>query len=183
MNKIVVFHHHREAGDMLMDGLSEFNPVRIAGGQTPTARQAAIDAFQNDSTVQVVVASIQAASTAITLTAASDAVFLSADWNPATNAQAMQRIHRIGQDRSVLIRFFALAGSVDELVQKTLLRKTASLSELFHQTTYKETTHGYRQGLSNALRSGGRAGFTANPPALAPNAGAAELGTQSLRAG
>jgi len=183
MNKIVIFHHHREAGDMLMEGLEEFNPVRITGGQTPTSRQAAIDAFQTDPNTRVVVASIQAASTAITLTAASDAVFLSADWNPANNAQAMQRIHRIGQNKSVLIRFFALAGSVDELVQKTLLQKTEAISELFHQTVYKETEHGYRPGLERALRESRRVGFTTNPPAIAPHTRTSELGAQSLRAG
>ena len=52
------------------------------------------------------------------------------DWSPAANAQALMRVHRIGQKRSVNARFISLANSVDVVVAETVARKTASLIKL-----------------------------------------------------
>ena len=46
--KIVVFVHHIAVHDILMDGLSEFNPLQIIDGQKDLQRQDVIDKFQND---------------------------------------------------------------------------------------------------------------------------------------
>lgn len=135
-HKIVVFVTHRATGDRMMELLAAFNPVRIVGGQSPESRKNAIDAFQTDPGIRVCVASIQAASVGITLTAACDCVFLSSHWTPELNMQAVQRLHRIGQTSSVHARFFTLANSVDELVMDALVNKTRVISELFDQSNY-----------------------------------------------
>jgi 8-oxo-dGTP pyrophosphatase MutT (NUDIX family) len=51
------------------------------------------------------------------------------DWVPAVNAQASKRCHRIGQSKPVIVRSFALANSVDEIVARTLGRKAQMISE------------------------------------------------------
>jgi SWI/SNF-related matrix-associated actin-dependent regulator of chromatin subfamily A-like protein 1 len=57
--------------------------------------------------------------------------FIEADWVPANNAQASMRCHRIGQTSPVRVRFFTCADSVDEQIQKALLRKTRELTKIF----------------------------------------------------
>jgi SWI/SNF-related matrix-associated actin-dependent regulator 1 of chromatin subfamily A len=131
LKKVVVFAVHQETIDRLAEGLDEFGAVKLYGATPAATRQKAIDDFQNDPEIRVFVGQIQAAGTAITLTAASDVVFVEASWVPSDNSQAAARAHRIGTKSAVLVRFLALAGSVDELVQATLARKTAAISEVF----------------------------------------------------
>lgn len=134
--KIVIFAHHREAVDVLLKQLRHISgkDVRIpmiTGGTTPAHRAQAIERFQNDPKHRVFIGQIQAAGEGITLTAASDLIFLEQSWVPSENAQAAMRIHRIGQKRGCMARYATLAGSVDEAVQRVLARKTEMLSGLF----------------------------------------------------
>ena len=131
LKKIVLFAHHKDVITGLLDGLKDYNPVALFGGVSPSARQTAIDSFQNNPEIRIFIGQLAAAGTAITLTAASDVLFIESSWVPAENAQAAMRVHRIGQKDSVLIRFATLAGSLDEWITETVRRKTAVLSELF----------------------------------------------------
>jgi SNF2 family DNA or RNA helicase len=127
--KVVVFAYHRAALEALREGLAEFNPAYIVGGMKASERQEEIDRFQNDKDCRVFIGQITACSTAITLTAANQVVFAEMDWVPAVNAQASKRSHRIGQSKPVIVRSFALANSVDEIVARTLGRKARMISE------------------------------------------------------
>jgi len=128
-DKVVVFAYHRAALEALREGLAEFNPAYIVGGMKASERQEEIDRFQNDKDCRVFIGQITACSTAITLTAANQVVFAEMDWVPAVNAQASKRCHRIGQSKPVIVRSFALANSVDEIVARTLGRKARMISE------------------------------------------------------
>lgn len=128
-DKVVVFAYHRAALEALREGLAEFNPAYIVGGMKASERQEEIDRFQDDKECRVFIGQITACSTAITLTAANQVVFAEMDWVPAVNAQASKRSHRIGQSKPVIVRSFALANSVDEIVARTLGRKARMISE------------------------------------------------------
>ena len=52
------------------------------------------------------------------------------DWSPAGNAQALMRVHRIGQERQVHARFVVLANSIDEYVSEVVARKTRDIIKL-----------------------------------------------------
>lgn len=128
--KLIVFGHHTEPLEYLRTKLPGFAPA-IFGSTNRAHRERAIDRFQNDSESRVFLGQIQAAGTGITLTAASDMLFVEQSWVPADNAQAAMRIHRIGQKRGCTVRYATLAGSIDEAVQMTLAKKSRALSELF----------------------------------------------------
>ena len=130
--KIVIFAQHREAIAVLEQVLSAYRPSVVTGAVSSGERQIAVERFQDQvSGPRVFLGNIQAAGVGITLTAASDLVFLEQSWTPADNAQAAMRIHRIGQKRGCLVRVATLAGSIDEAVQRTLARKTEDLVALF----------------------------------------------------
>lgn len=105
--------------------------VVLTGDNSPAERQQAVDAFQNDPAVRVFIGQIQAAGTGLTLTAASDALFVESSWTPSDNQQAAMRIHRIGQRNACLVRFAMLAGSIDENIQRAVLRKTSDIQKLW----------------------------------------------------
>ena len=96
---------------------------RIDGEVPMDQRGAVVEGFQNDPAVKVFVAQIQTAGLGITLHAASAAVFYSLDFNYANYAQALARIHRIGQDRPVTYIHLLAGQTVDERVLDALERK------------------------------------------------------------
>lgn len=130
LEKVVVFAHHRDVIDAIARGLQDYGVVVLSGETSARERQWTIDTFNEDPKVRVFVGQLQSASTAISLTAASDIVFAEADWTPATNAQAIARCHRHGQTKPVVARFITLADSIDELVMRAVVRKTATITEM-----------------------------------------------------
>lgn len=130
-DKIVVFAHHRDVLDHIAQSFAPGVLVSLSGDTPPAARQAAIDAFQNNPGVKIFLGQIQAAGTGITLTAASEVLFAESSWVPSENTQAAARIHRIGQKNACLVRFATLAGSLDERIQMVAARKAREVAELF----------------------------------------------------
>ena len=129
--KVVVFAHHRDVIETLYINLQRFGIVRITGGTLARARQLAVDRFQSDPKVRVIVCQIVAGGTGTTLTASAEVVFVELSYVPGENAQAADRIHRIGQTADhVRVRFIALAGTADELIVSTLRRKTRMIREV-----------------------------------------------------
>lgn len=129
--KLVLFCVHRDVIALLRDALVDYNPVTIFGGTPPAKRDRHIARFQGNHKCRVFIGQVDACGVAINLTASSDVIFVEASWTPASNAQAAMRVHRIGQTKPVLVRFFSLVDSYDERVQELLRRKTADLARLF----------------------------------------------------
>lgn len=96
---------------------------RIDGEVPMDQRGAIVETFQQDPGVKVFVAQIQTAGLGITLHAASAAVFYSLDFNYANYAQAMARIHRIGQAQPVTYIHLLAEHTVDDQVLDALERK------------------------------------------------------------
>ena len=73
----------------------------IRGNQTARTRQANIDAFVNDEDSRVIVCSLTAAGVGINLQVSSNVVLAELSWTAAEQTQAIDRVHRIGQDQPV----------------------------------------------------------------------------------
>ena len=103
VGKVVFFAKHIDVMDnaeqVFKDRSIPFISVR--GDQSRTARQAAVDAFMNDSEVMVAVCSLTAAGVGLNLQAASNVVLAELSWTDAEQQQAIDRVHRIGQDAPV----------------------------------------------------------------------------------
>jgi SWI/SNF-related matrix-associated actin-dependent regulator 1 of chromatin subfamily A len=130
MEKVVVFAHHLDVLHRLRARLQAFEPVMFTGSVSADNRQRNVQRFQTDPDCRVALCQIQAGGVGITLTAASEVVFVEQSWTPADNAQAADRCHRIGQSQPVRVRFLSLAGTVDELVAETLARKSRMIAEI-----------------------------------------------------
>ncbi|MDE2426690.1 MAG: DEAD/DEAH box helicase [Elusimicrobia bacterium] len=132
LDKVVVFCVHRRPVEILSEVLHRHGIgfVKIDGSVGDTARQQAVEAFQTSPKVKVFIGNIVAAGTGLTLTAASQLVMLESDWVPANNAQALKRVHRIGQTQHTHVRFISLAKSIDEDVSKSVARKTRAITEV-----------------------------------------------------
>jgi SWI/SNF-related matrix-associated actin-dependent regulator of chromatin subfamily A-like protein 1 len=131
IDKIVIFAVHKSVIENVRQRLRKFNPVTLYGNTPPLKRQKNVDDFMTNPKCRVFIGNIVAAGVGITLTSSHEVAFIEADWVPANNAQASMRCHRIGQTSPVRVRFFTCADSVDEQIQKALLRKTRELTKIF----------------------------------------------------
>ena len=140
--KIVIFAVHRDVIMTIRNRMQAFKAVTLFGGIEANKRERFIRDFQTKPNHRVIVANIQAAGTAITLTAANQVAFAECSWVPAENAQAAMRVHRIGQTKPVTVRFFGLANSSDERVARVLRRKTRDLIAIFDAPEMAEESTG-----------------------------------------
>ncbi len=127
---LIVWAHHHEVTARLMAGLSAFAPRLIDGTTSQGRRDQFADEFQSGR-VAVLVGSIQAAGVGITLTRASEALFVEMDWTPAMVLQSEDRIHRIGQDaQQVCYTNLIAANTLDERIHDVLFAKGGVLTAL-----------------------------------------------------
>lgn len=96
---------------------------QLLTGDTPgTARAALVKRFQSGE-VPVFLISLKAGGVGLNLTAADTVVHYDPWWNPAVEAQATDRAHRIGQDKPVFVYRLICAGTVEEKIQALQQRK------------------------------------------------------------
>lgn len=129
MKKVVVGAHHRDVISQIASNLAEYGALEFTGSTNVRDRQRYIDLFKNDPNTRVLVCQLQAGGVGINLQTAQDMVFVEQSFSPGDNAQFVGRIERIGQTRPMLVRFFSLAGSIDEPLGKILARKTQMIKE------------------------------------------------------
>ncbi|HNX04769.1 MAG TPA: DEAD/DEAH box helicase, partial [Opitutales bacterium] len=91
-------------------------PIEMLTGQT-TNREKPVAAFQKSTGPAVMLVSLKAGGTGITLSAAEYVFLLDPWWNPAVEAQAIDRVHRIGQDRTVFIYRLIATGTIEERIE------------------------------------------------------------------
>jgi SWI/SNF-related matrix-associated actin-dependent regulator 1 of chromatin subfamily A len=131
-DKRVVYGIHIDALTSVRDILVKhgIGAVLVNGQTSEKQREEAVWSFQNDPATRVFIGNMRAAGTGLTLTAACEVDLLESDWAPAPNAQALMRVHRIGQTRKVRGRFITLAKSIDEVVNRIVAAKTASIAQV-----------------------------------------------------
>ncbi|MBI4518546.1 MAG: DEAD/DEAH box helicase [Deltaproteobacteria bacterium] len=88
-------------------------------------REQIVAAFQDDPDPCVFLISLKAGGTGLNLTAASYVVLFDPWWNPAVEAQAIDRTHRIGQDRTVIAYRMLAEGTLEEKIWELQQRKAA----------------------------------------------------------
>ena len=121
--KLVVFAYHKEIQHELYNQLQEYNPSHIFGSDDSKVRQQQVEKFQNDKTCKIMIASLKAAREGITLTAASNVLFIEQSWTPAEHQQAEDRCHRIGQNDSVNVYYLIAKDTIDSYMYDIIKSK------------------------------------------------------------
>ncbi|MGW0179994.1 DEAD/DEAH box helicase [Nocardia sp. NPDC003345] len=124
----LIFTQYRATGELLVRHLSEqfgLTAPFFHGGLTQAERTAIVDDFQSPTGPPVLVLSLRAAGTGLTLTRAADVIHFDRWWNPAVEAQASDRVHRIGQTRTVTVTTLTSATTVEEHIAAMHRRKSA----------------------------------------------------------
>lgn len=124
--KSIVFSQWTTMLDRIEDMLQEINIgyCRLDGTMTREQRAEAMDALRNKKTVEVMLVSTRAGGVGLNLTAASRCYLVDPYWNPSVEAQAIDRIHRMGQKREVTAIKLMLNDTVENKLERIQHKKS-----------------------------------------------------------
>ena len=122
VGKVVFFAKHIDVMDAAEEHFAKvgLKSISIRGDQTSAFRQKQIDAFTEDPDVAIAVASLTAAGVGLNLQAASNVVLAELSWTSAEQAQAIDRVHRIGQAEPVTAWRIIAAHTIDAKIAELI---------------------------------------------------------------
>lgn len=131
--KLVIFAHHKQVISKIQEWHEKEYGTKmpeITGSTSITKRQEAVDAFQNNPTIQFIILNIKAGGVGLTLTAASNVLFLELDWTPAAHDQAEDRCHRIGQKDNVTAYYLLGEKTIDMDIYQVIQEKRGIVNQI-----------------------------------------------------
>ncbi|KAF8412678.1 hypothetical protein HHK36_000646 [Tetracentron sinense] len=133
-HRVLIFSQMTKLLDILEDYLNiEFGPKtfeRVDGSVSVGDRQAAIARFNQDKSRFVFLLSTRSCGLGINLATADTVIIYDSDFNPHADIQAMNRAHRIGQSKRLLVYRLVVRASVEERILQ-LAKKKLMLDQLF----------------------------------------------------
>lgn len=123
--KVVIFSQFKQAIDRLEKILKEkkIRSVKLTGDMSDYERNRNIDLFKREDSIKCFLSTTKSGGYGITLTEAKVVIFLDLEWTPAANKQAMDRVHRIGQQHKVSIYILEVADSIEQWIRQLNAKK------------------------------------------------------------
>ncbi|MCE7041258.1 DEAD/DEAH box helicase [Dyadobacter sp. CY312] len=115
-HKILIFSQYIKHLDLFRNYLNKEKITYSYLDGSTKDRQTQVENFQNNEDIKVFLISLKAGGLGLNLTAADYVFILDPWWNPAIEAQAVDRAHRIGQQRTVFTYKFITKNSVEEKI-------------------------------------------------------------------
>ena len=138
-HKVLVFSQFAQMLFRLRPMLDEREiPTYLLTGQT-TKRQTLIDEFESDESPSVFLISLKAGGTGLNLVSASHVILFDPWWNPAVEAQAIDRTHRIGQDKTVVAFRLVTLGAIEERIMELQERKRALVRNVLEEGAFNQS--------------------------------------------
>lgn len=95
-------------------------------------RRSVVEQFQNDDSCKIFLISLKAGNMGLNLTKAEYVFIVDPWWNPAVEAQAIDRTHRIGQDKSIIAYRMICEDTIEEKIINLQKKKKKLASDLIH---------------------------------------------------
>ncbi len=135
--KVLVFSQFTSVLRLIEAELTE--PLYLDGSTPAEERAKLVDRFQNEEKPHVFLLSLKAGGVGLNLTAAESVILFDPWWNEAVERQAIDRAHRIGQRRALLVQRYLTPGSIEEKILTLKAKKTTSAQELLGDETLSWT--------------------------------------------
>ena len=134
-HKVVIFSQFVSMLHLVGEMLSEIGVSYVSLTGATRQREWVVNAFQEDPEVRVFLISLKAGGTGLNLTAAEVVYLVDPWWNPAVENQAIDRVHRIGQDKKVVAYRLVTPNTVEEKVLQLQATKSALAEGLVDSDT------------------------------------------------
>lgn len=123
--KVVIFSNWTQMTDAIYERLEgkHYGVSCITGETKDETRQQVVNMFQTSENCNVLIGTIGAMGTGLTLTAATVVIFVDEPWNKALYDQAVDRCHRIGQKSNITVYNLLTKGTVDERIHELVYKK------------------------------------------------------------
>ena len=126
--KAILFSNWRAVTDMFYEALADLSPAYIHGGMKKEDIIRQENLFQNSPDCPIIIGTISAMGTGLTLNKASYVIFIDQSWVPADNEQAEDRAHRIGVSGTVSILSLIAKDTIDEYIVEHVSERKAAFS-------------------------------------------------------
>jgi len=136
--KVVVFSYFRQTIEEVC-ALAGGAP-RITGDTSGAQRQQIIDEFSTDPTATVLVSQIEASGLGINLQAAQVVILMEAQFKPSIEWQAIARVHRMGQSRSVMVHRLLARNTIEERLVQLIAEKTQIFKNFAHDSSVRDAS-------------------------------------------
>ena len=134
--KVLVFSQFVRMLNRLEARLTQSNmPCRMLTGQTKR-RAELVEGFEKDPEPSVFLISLKAGGTGLNLVSASHVVLFDPWWNPAVEAQAIDRTHRIGQTKTVLAFRLVTLGTIEEKILELQEKKRRLVKNILEEESF-----------------------------------------------
>jgi len=129
LDSVIVFTDHLNPIPIIYNTLNKKYKCKvITGSISPDIRDEIVTSLQNGD-IQVLIATLGAASVGFNMTKSSNIVINDLSWRPAVNNQAIKRIHRIGQKNKCIIHYI-LGSTVDKRITNLLQEKARNINHI-----------------------------------------------------
>ncbi|THG99879.1 hypothetical protein EW026_g2563 [Hermanssonia centrifuga] len=132
--RAVVFSQFTTYLDLIQTALERerFEWYRFDGSMDIKKRSEAVSRFKSPSTEpKVLIVSLKAGGVGLNLTNANHVFMMDCWWNSAVENQAVDRVHRIGQEKTVYVKHFIISNTIEGRILQIQKRKTAIVKEAF----------------------------------------------------
>lgn len=122
--RLVVYAHYLDALDEIQNAFPDVS-ARIDGSTPPRERERISQDLGEPDGPRVLIAQTEAGGVGLNFTGARWVLFAHLGWTAAVHKQAIDRVHRIGQDEPVHVTFFLTPDTIDERMADLILEKEA----------------------------------------------------------
>lgn len=133
-NKAIIFTRYRETIKQIRQRLekNKISNVSIDGETSQEHRKDAVKLFQEDDRIKIFVGNLMACAVGITLTKATIVIFADLYWDVTIHDQAEDRAHRIGQNGTVNIYYYAMKNTIDDRIIQILTEKRKIINQVIN---------------------------------------------------
>ena len=153
--KVVLWSNFVGNIELLAERYQRYQPVVYYGKTKHTARDQAVDRFNNEDSCRLFIANPQAAGLGLTLISSSLSIFFDRNFSTVDYQQAVDRIHRIGQTKVCHILIMKAQKSVDHFIDY-IIREKAELSDFLHDQRYNIDEAMVKRWLMGDATKGGK---------------------------
>ncbi|CCH40674.1 Lymphoid-specific helicase [Wickerhamomyces ciferrii] len=117
-HKVLIFSQFTKMLDLIEDylELKNLQVSRLDGSVSQEDREIEIQNFNNNEEVKIFLLSTRAGGLGLNLTKADSVIIFDSDWNPQVDLQAMDRVHRIGQTKPIVVYRLVIKNTIEQII-------------------------------------------------------------------
>jgi SNF2 family DNA or RNA helicase len=137
--KVLIFSQYKTMGDILLKAFeAKFGEIIsfFHGSLSSNQRDRIVKDFQSSKKTgsKILIISLKAGGFGLNLTQGTTVIHVDRWWNPSTESQATDRAYRIGQDQNVNVYKFVATGTIEEKIDRLLVKKRVLSSQIITPT-------------------------------------------------